>query len=365
LALTLATLSLAGGMFIATLAVRDGLLKGLGEMQASENYDVSIDLARMTPRDELLRETLSVPGVVAAEGWAILSARPVFADDWKGRSVTIVAIPEGSTFARGKVTLGQWLEEPGERQLFLGAGSYDRISGIVSEEAVDLEIRGQRKTWKLVGSGARQLHPMGYVFYEDVKAALGERIVANHLVVRTEEHSPRFQRRVQARLQAHLGAKGYALANSKTIAEIHEASESNLDRITGLLMGMVVLLGVVGGIGLAITMGLNVLERTREIGILRSLGARARVIRGMVIKEGVLIGWTSCLIGALVSIPLGKALGSELGSALLSIDLDVRFPVFGFVFWVLLATILGIIGALAPSFRAARITIREAIAYEG
>jgi putative ABC transport system permease protein len=155
------------------------------------------------------------------------------------------------------------------------------------------------------------------------------------------------------------------LANSKTIAEIHEASESNLDRITGILMGMVVLLGLVGGMGLAITVGLNVLERTREIGVLRSLGARARLIRGMVIKEGILIGWTSCLLGALVSIPLGKALGNELGRALLSIDLDIRFSVLGFVFWVLLATIVGMTGALAPARRTARITIREAIAYEG
>jgi putative ABC transport system permease protein len=364
-ALTLVTLSLAGGMFIATLAVRDELLRGLKEMHKGEDYDVSIDLALMLPRDELVQEALSVPGVIAAEGWAIISAQPRFADDWKGRSITLVAIPEGSTFTRGKVTAGQWIEEPGERQLFLGAGSYDRISRIVAEGAVDLEIRGQKKTWKLVGSGARQLFPMGYIFYEDIKEALGEDNVTNHLVVRTEEHSRAFQRKVQARLLTRLGTKGYVLANSKTIAEIHEASESNLDRITGLLMGMVVLLGLVGGMGLAITMGLNVLERTREIGILRSLGARARIIRGMVIKEGILIGWASCLLGALVSIPLGQALGNELGRALLSIDLDYRFPVFGLLLWILLATIVGIIGALAPARRAAHITIREAIAYEG
>ena len=73
------------------------------------------------------------------------------------------------------------------------------------------------------------------------------------------------------------------------------------------------------------------------------------VVDRLVIKEGILIGWTSCLLGALVSVPLGKALENELGRALLAIDLDYRFPVFGFVFWVLLATIVGIIGALAPA----------------
>jgi hypothetical protein len=62
---------------------------------------------------------------------------------------------------------------------------------------------------------------------------------------------------------------------------------------------------------------------------------------------------------------LGKALGNELGRALLSIDPDYRFPILGFAVWLLLATILGIIGALAPAQRAARVTIREAIAYEG
>jgi len=62
---------------------------------------------------------------------------------------------------------------------------------------------------------------------------------------------------------------------------------------------------------------------------------------------------------------LGKALGNELGRALLSIDLDYRFPVSGLILWILLATIVGIIGALAPARRAARITIREAMTYEG
>src|SRR5688572_33457617 len=98
-----------------------------------------------------------------------------------------------------------------------------------------------------------------------------------------------------------------------------------MDVLIILLLSMVVLIALVGGLGLAITMSLNVIERTREIGILRSLGAQNGVIRRLVIVEGLVIGLISWSVSIPCSLPFAMWLGDSLGISLLARPLDYLF----------------------------------------
>jgi putative ABC transport system permease protein len=131
-----------------------------------------------------------------------------------------------------------------------------------------------------------------------------------------------------------------------------------------LLLVMVVLIAAVGGLGLAITMSLNVMERTREIGILRSLGARSGVVRQVVMLEGVVIGLISWAVSIPCSIPLAIWLGNSLGLSLLARPLDYIFSVPAVLMWLGLMIVISIIASLIPAQNAARLTIRDALVYE-
>lgn len=364
LALTLAALTLAGAMFIATLGTRTGLQRGLAENLRAEQYDVSFDLAGYADREALLALATAQPGVAVAEGWLMLSARSQLGGDRLGSSLVLIGVPENSQLTQPRVVMGRWLvggSKPPE--LYLESVSADRLAG--TDEPVALTMGSQVLEFSLSGRGPRSLIPLGYVAYDDLAPALRLAGLANRLVLGTDAHDAASQQAVQAALLTTLADEGYTVLATGTTAAIQSASAANLDRITDLLLAMVALTGLVGGLGLAITMSLSVLERTREIGILRSLGAGGGRVGRMVLLESLLTAWLSVALAALLATPLGRGLGNVLGQALLAVDLDFQFPWEALGMWLGLLTVIAMGASLAPARAAARLTIRAALAYEG
>jgi len=112
-------------------------------------------------------------------------------------------------------------------------------------------------------------------------------------------------------------------------------------------------------------MGLNVLERTREIGILRSLGAKSGVVRRMVILEGVATSLVSFVLAIPLSVPISLALGRAVGQELLMHPLDYAFSGIATLLWLGIVTIIAVVASLLPANGAANLTIRETLAYIG
>ena len=87
--------------------------------------------------------------------------------------------------------------------------------------------------------------------------------------------------------------------------------------VCNCLSTMAVLLSAVGAMGLTSLMSMNVLERTREIGVVRSVGAGHRDVMGLVLLEGLVVGALSGLLGLLAAVPLGHAFSAAVGVAFL------------------------------------------------
>jgi putative ABC transport system permease protein len=127
---------------------------------------------------------------------------------------------------------------------------------------------------------------------------------------------------------------------------------------------MALLTALVGSIGLTGTMGMNVLERTREIGVMRSIGAVDREIMRTVIVEGMVIGGISWVLGALLSFPITYLLSSIISSAIFQSQIAVHFTFTGYLIWLLVVLALSAVASVLPARNAARLTIREVLAYE-
>jgi putative ABC transport system permease protein len=153
-----------------------------------------------------------------------------------------------------------------------------------------------------------------------------------------------------------------------TFPEIHasltgEFAQEMPDMATmDVMMGAISILAiVVGGMGVLNTMLMTVLERTREIGVLRAIGWRSRRILGMIMQEAIWLGLLGGLSGILIAFGLGYLLGAIplMGDALqLKWELDI------FTRAISLALLLGALGGLYPAFRATRLQPVEALRYE-
>jgi putative ABC transport system permease protein len=130
------------------------------------------------------------------------------------------------------------------------------------------------------------------------------------------------------------------------------------------LIVMSAIVGGVGGLGLMTTMSLNVLERRREMGVMRALGATPRIVWLMIVAEGVVIGVLSWIIAALLAWPISKAIGDFLVKVMFRSGLDFTFEPLGLVIWMIVSIGLSAVASFLPAWRASRITVREALAYE-
>ena len=364
LALTFMALLLAGAMFMAIIGIRQSMREALREIQGELNYDVGVDFLRPYSARKLEREALELDGVRAAETWAMDSGRLVFDVEHLSGSIVLYGVPEGTQMARPGVIHGSWLSSKTRRGIFVNADFLDLSPSLNVGSVITLNIGGREEQWTILGSGGRGLTPAAYMFYEDLVNENDLDGLANRLVIQTTHSDPVFQSMIQSSVLARLDQIHFDVLGSQTTTEIKETNAAQLDILIILLLAMVVLIAIVGGLGLAITMSLNVMERTREIGILRSLGAQNGVVRRVVIVEGLVIGLISWAASIPCSVPLAVWLGNSLGMSLLARPLDYIFSVPAIMMWLGLMVDISIVASLIPAQSAARLTIRDALVHE-
>jgi ABC-type antimicrobial peptide transport system permease subunit len=128
------------------------------------------------------------------------------------------------------------------------------------------------------------------------------------------------------------------------------------------MVGQIAFLAVlIGGVGMLNTMLMSVLERTREIGVLRALGWSKRQVVGMILHEALTLGLIGGVFGILLGISLAWALG------LIPAISGYIVPVYNvqlFILAILVAVITGMLGGLYPAWRATRMQPVEALRYE-
>jgi putative ABC transport system permease protein len=152
--------------------------------------------------------------------------------------------------------------------------------------------------------------------------------------------------------------------STDTNHSIYSRYTSAFDILLIVLLVMATLLAIVGSLGLTGTMGINVLERTREIGVLRAVGASNKAVKQVVVTEGVVIGLISWLLGAILSGPAGFALAAAVVETVLQTSLSYKYSFMGLGIWLVIILLIGVISCLAPARNALLLTVREVLDHE-
>jgi len=151
---------------------------------------------------------------------------------------------------------------------------------------------------------------------------------------------------------------------SETTQIMHEENQLMFTIVVSFLILMALLLAVVGGLGLTSTMSINILERVREIGVLRAVGASNSSVRRIVLAEGIVMGLLSWFAGTLLSLPISGFMSDQLGLALIGIPLTRVYSITWAGLWLGVLLSIAVVAGLGPARNAVRLTIREVLAYE-
>jgi putative ABC transport system permease protein len=117
----------------------------------------------------------------------------------------------------------------------------------------------------------------------------------------------------------------------------------------------------VGALGLSSAVAVSVMERTRELGVLKAMGASGSQVRNVVLAEGLLVGGLSLALAGVLGLALAWGLGAAIGRMSFALPLPLTPSYAAAIGWALAVIVLSALASALPAMRAARLTVREAV----
>ena len=366
LMLTLFTLTMGGAIFIAVFNVRVTLHDYIGAIGSYFRADVTLDFDQSYRLREVEQFALQVDGVERVEGWQFINTELLDPDGTVLDNLNMFAPPAESKLVNPIIVAGRWIRPEDVRKLAVSEAILNYFPNMQPGDPLKLKINGREEIWEVVGVfkfvGREGILAYTPFEYSSQVLNLANRSFSYRIV--TKQHDRAFQDLMAERLDHFFRDKGFKVRQAESgLASLDTASES-LDTLVVFLLIMAILTAVVGAMGLTGTMGMNVLERTREIGIMRAIGADDRAVMRTVIAEGIVIGSISFGLAIILSIPFTYLLSTIVSLAVFETPIDVVFTYLGYAIWFGLVLLLSVIGSILPARNAARLTIREVLAYE-
>ena len=366
LALTLFTLTMGGAIFIAVFNVRVTLHDYMDQIGKYFVADVSLDFERPYRLLEIERKVMSIDGIQHVEGWQFVSGEVLDEKDQVLENINIFGPPADSQLIEPILVAGRWIQADDVRKLAVSEGALQHFPSLKPGDPIKLKIDGREETWEVAGifKFVDREGVLAYAPYEYISRV-------NHLVNRaysfrlvTERHDRPYQDAKAEELDKYFRDLGFKVRIAEAGRASLDTAVESLDTLVVFLLIMAILTAIVGSMGLTGTMGMNVLERTREIGIMRAIGADDRAVMRTVIAEGVFIGVISFVLAIVLSIPFTYLLSTIVSLAVFQTPIDVVFTYSGYAIWLGLVLALSALASILPARNAARLTIREVLAYE-
>jgi putative ABC transport system permease protein len=285
-----------------------------------------------------------------------------------GIGSNLEGIPAESDFYKPMMVSGRWIAPGDQRVVVLPRESAEKNRIRIGDRVIlNLGELG-KDSWLVVGT-YEPVFASGYTsdtIYAPLQALYESTKKQNRgsiLYVRTVGHDTENVAAVTQQLEALFERRNFDLAGSQTEAEIRSTYEFQFSSVTTMLFALAIIMAVVGGIALTGVLSIGVIERTKEIGVMRAIGARTPSIMGMFILEGALQGLLSWLVALPISLLFSKPLAATLGHVMFGATLDYQYnwPAVGI--WLGVVLVIAILASILPARSAARISVRDSLAY--
>ncbi len=362
---TLGALTMAGMLFIGVVNVRTSLMTELDILlDTLFNYEVQVYLNNTYPASGLEQRAETVPGVVKAESHTSLRTQRIKPDGSESSSFNINGIYPGTDFIQPKMIAGRWIVEGDRDSVVLTSSLAQDMADVHAGDSITLKIGNKEYIWKVVGIMLMSFDKSGYASFDYVSSLTGNSGRASSLFIRASKTDPASQEQVGKAVERRLKDAGVGVSGSMTKEIVSSSNASQFDFLVSFLLSMAAMTAIIGALGLAGMMGLSVMERTREIGVMRSIGASNGAVGWVVLTEGLVIGIISWLLALPLSIPFSLGFDALIGQAFMNKPLLFTFPPAGPVIWLLITIVISVIASLLPARRAVKMSIRETLSYE-
>jgi putative ABC transport system permease protein len=365
LILTIITLTLAGAIFMSVISVKDSLDTLLEDLMRWWNFEIMITFDRPQYKQSVESLTRQSNDIQAVDFWFQRAARLVRPDGSQSPTNFLFSPRAESQLAQSpRMLAGRWLVPGDEAAVVVDANFIKEEPGMKVGDTVVLKIDGRERQFEIVGVSLGLGVRMIYITYDYLARILVEQGKADAVLIALYNHDPAYVLQRTKELEAQFESAKIHVSDVQVMVTEKAEGEATFGVMISLLLVMSLLLAIVGGLGLMGTMTINVYERTREIGVMRAIGARSSAIMILFISEGCMIGLISLAFGILFALPLSSILGAGVTAPILGVAVDYPFSFTGVWIWLVIVLLLSAVASYFPALNAARLTVREVLAYE-
>lgn len=358
-------LTLGGAIFITAIVCISSMQNTIAVNLETIKYDYEIETAAALEEKQLQELIKTIPGVERYETWGKTEGALVYSDGRLGNTFEITALaPESEVFSP-EVMEGRWLEKADTNHIVVGHHFLVEEPSLKIGDTVKLRVDKKEREFIITGSIKELAAPSIYLNIKSYASLVspGKRRTSIKLdftgQVRGDEKEE-FYRQAEKVFQR----SGITIRQSRSADEHHQMLAGHGSQLIFFFLVLSVLIVIVVNFGLASTMSIQVLERTKEIGIMKAIGASARKIRRIVTAESLYMGLISWLISIVIAVPFSIAGCAAFGAILIRTPLDLAITPVPFIIWLLLTIVFGYLASRNAARTAVKMSIKDSLSYE-
>ena len=375
LMLTQIVLIIAGILFLVLMSLITSVNLTLDNEMARSHYTLRLGFAIDQPEQKVMDLAKSVTKTQKVEVWQRLpmeiSINGITLSQKGSLGAQLLSVPSGTEMYKPLIEKGRWLQaaDAGHRVLVLSTDSAN-LNGIKVGDSLAIRLKNSIQNWQVIGlyrwlAGSNYTVEPIYVPLETVRNLNHSLNLASFALLDAPIDNIKDEYDFVEAIKKSFQNNGIKLDVYTTLARLEQRqfARNQFNPVIGTLLGLAVMIAVVGGIGLSGALAISVLQRTREIGVLRAIGAPSKAIFRLFLMEGFMHGifaWT-------LSVPLAyfaaEPIASQLGKTMLGIQLDFRFNSSAVLFWLGIVLMLAWLASYWPARKATQLTIQNCLGH--
>ena len=362
-ALNLSTLAISGICFVVVLVTMLSVSSTIQNNIKQIDFDYHIITKQVS--QEQLKDTMSKSlEIISYESWGNTSGKVVAENGQATDSYLINAPVNNSHRIQPQIVAGRWLEEKDDLSVVVGHGYVNDYPETNIGEKIVLNIGGKQSEFKIVGI-LRDFQPttiyMNKSTYEEVVPDQAK----SDLVKISVKTDAKGMQRMQffENMEKSIQSNGLSILHSETKEDLADVVGGHYTITFLTFFIVIIMIAVVSAFGLASTMNLQTLERTKEIGIMKAMGGNKKRIYKIITAESKFIAIVSWLVTLALGLPAVFIGLWYFGNNIIEapIKLKALALVIAYIVWLVMILIIGSLASKRPAKIAAKMTIKNAL----
>ncbi len=366
LAVTILAMALGVAIFSTGFNIRQSLWNLLSNVKNEMRYDVQVVLGKQISREEALRPFQSLDNVKQTQLWnggrGELQSKLLSTNKGAG----IVALPGSTELLKLKMIQGSWISASSDIEIVMNQQAWDIYKNPAIGSQLMITIENKNINVRLTGIAEQFEKAKIYMDIDKYDALFNPEHKVNSIMFVAKKNEYKqvidLKKAIENAIVPTSFQVLYVMSQAERVKIIYD--HLNIILMTIVLLSFLVL--VVSAIGMASATGINIMERTREIGVMRAIGATPRKIYSLFVMEGMITSILSILLGLLLSWPLSKLAAIFFGNLMLGkeAELQYAFSPLGFLITVTVTILFGWLASRIPAKSAVKVPTHKALSYE-